>query len=454
MRRLSAGVICLVSVALLLACGRTNARPAPVPTPAPSEAPTPNPPPARLVQTPLWPAPGTALADLRGHSLTEAYRPLRLNGRVVTPVRMRQGIIYVREESGAVYLDAVSSGRGGISPLPSPQLLYRLPLTVGQSWTIPVSYPGSGSAQITSRVLEIAELETAIGLRQVVVLEVRSTGETMGPATERWVPGLGLLSFQSSAKGGWDAVRTAEGEAKWSPSVGRLGPNLTAWIQDDNQKVAIIAEDGRQLHVAEHVTWRTSFWWSRNGERDLLVRNDHPSNYGLYLTFALRYDPGQRELVPVAWEWPSLAVSNLNGLVQVTSEGVWVYTEPQRYPARVSRFRWSEERLAFRAGEADISLIRAESAEAFARRIVSPPPLPEADFAAMFTDPKQGTEIWKSLVAKGWSTAGGGEIQPVAGSADRFLIRDKTGPTAISAEIQLRKGALDWEIASFKIVEP
>lgn len=55
-------------------------------------------------------------------------------------------------------------------------------------------------------MLEIAELETPVGRRQVVVLEVRSSGETMGPATERWVPGLGLLSFQSGAKGSRDAL--------------------------------------------------------------------------------------------------------------------------------------------------------------------------------------------------------------------------------------------------------
>lgn len=376
--------------------------------------------PAQLPALPLWGEPGLHLVREQGRRGSAfAYAPLDLLGTTLQPVRLRQGTAYVRVEGDAVYLHGVNSIRGGFSLLAEPALLHRLPVQVGDIWTVRI--PGPMGDGYTYTVAAIEPVETPGGVRQAARIEVTRNGWSAG--TEWWVPGYGLVGYTDGSFS-WRAERELMLEPELPAVIGRLAPGMQALLWDDGDEYWITTLDGKQeLFRAPDVYWRSWYDWADAGEHDLLAHTLYPGSWGIYRFTAFRYDPEEGRFRQLDW------VSEAGTVQAVAGDGGWGpggafhHEDFLGYPTRIQVYRFDGE--AMRADPAEEQVFRARSEMDFIRRLMGPPLLREADIVAMFRDPATAEGVLgllQELHAGGYT--GPDSIKPMEGTPGAFLVTE------------------------------
>lgn len=417
--------------------------------PAEGSAPAPAQPPSTLADVslarlPLWGRPGLHLAKAdAGAGPAYAYAPVEMLGTTLQPVRLRQGTAYFRVEGDAVYLHGVETPRGGFSALPEPQLVHRLPVRAGDTWTI--HFPGLMGDRFTYTVEAIEPVETPTGEQPAVRVAVAA--EDGSGAVEWWVPGYGLVSY-ADAYVSWRAERELNREPEWPAAVGRPAPGWQALLWDDGNQYWITTSDGKQelFRVADSY-WRSYYGWAQAGEYDLLTHYLYPGSWGVGRFSAFRYSEQAGQFQQLNW------ISSAGTTPQVVGDGGWGTTgtftlwDFTGYPTRVYVYRFDGE--AMRSDPGEERMVRARSPEAFVRRFFNPPPLNEADARAMFRDPGLYEEARQIIRELGIPvTVGVGAIAPVDGNPNAFIVGD--GDQLVLVEVEM--GEADFLFTRFELL--
>jgi len=398
----------------------------------------------QLPALPLWGEPGLHLTlerAARGYAYT--YAPVELLGMTLQPVRLPQGVAYMRVEGDAVYLHGTETTRGGFSLLEEPVLLHRLPLRAGDTWSI--EFPGIVGQRYTYTVEAVEPVGTPAGERPAARIAVTRGGEL--DSTEWWVPGYGLVSYATRWQS-WGAERELALDPQLPSAVGRPAPDMQAILWDDGDNYWITTVDGeRELFRVSDSYWRSWYGWADAGEFDLLQHTLYPGSWGIYRFTAYRWDPEEGSFRQIDW------VSSAGTTWAVAGDGGWGPDGFFRlhdftgYPSRVLTFRFDGE--AMRADPAEEVVIRARSAEDFVDRLFDAPPLEDADILAMFRDPATGEQALKLLrEMHPHGPMGFATVRPVEGNPGTFLVTD--GDTRLIVEVE--RGEHDYEITRFERV--
>lgn|GEM_PF-3484000 len=422
-----------------------------VPTPVPSTPDVTDPAGAASTEAellpalPLWGRPGLHLTlEQAGRGVAFAYAPVDMLGTTLQPVRLRQGTAYFRVDGDAVYLHGVHTTREGYSALPEPALLHRLPLRVGDTWSI--EFPGMVGDRYTYAVEGIEPVGTPGG--EQLAARIVVTGSHGHDGTEWWVPGYGLVSYADRYQS-WMAERELALEPRAPGAIGRPAPGMQAILWDDGHNYWITTADGEQeLFRVSDSYWRSWFGWAEAGEYDLLTHTLFPGSHGVFRFSAFRYDPAAGQFRQLDW------ISSAGTSPWAVGDGGWgpggTFTvhDFTGYPTRRYTYRFDGE--AMRSDPALEQEIRARSPEAFVRRFFDAPPLGAADMLAMFRDPATGeraVQVMQELYPHG--PIGLATITPVEGSPLAFLIEDRG--TRLLVEVD--EGPTDFQITRFERLE-
>lgn len=304
-----------------------------------------------LPAKPIWPEPGAHFADEAGHGLAHAYTPFLLKGRAVVPVLTPERPILISQDGDKVYLVGTHSLRGGIDLLPEPQLLYRLPLTVGQEWAITFD-PSDRQEMYTYQVSAITEGDTPAGKQPLVTVEV--SGKSIQPRTQVWAPGYGLIQQGIAGKTTYTATKLMKEEPKPFPAVGHPTPEMIAIFVDAGPDEVLIDSTGKELGRIPMPGVRDSVFWQRVGEVEFAWQASPVSAMSVAWS-AYAYDAGQFKRVRWTapdWNQPYLPVSydskkGDRSNVEIKPDGTILYQGTGALTGKTYVYRWDSKALAF-----------------------------------------------------------------------------------------------------------
>lgn len=356
MDRTRRSALLLLLLASLVGCtgNQQHAAPAPHGEAAASE-PSPVTPPAlppALASRPLWPEPGVRLATAGGY-VVRSYLPFGFKGRMVRPVSTPQGTLLTTQDGDAVYLLGTAPGGGGVILLPEPQLLYRIPLTVGQEWRIQFRVE-SATWTTAYAVTEVGEAETPAG--KLPVVRVR-TGSSDGPSTEEtWAPGFGLVTVTQAGKVTYAAEAMMKEEPQVFEAVGRLDSSTTALLVDAGEVQLVLDATGQELHRVPVRGIRERFFWQPVGRTELLIKSSPVSGiHSVWIAYAYRNGAFHR----VKWlsadeeaaEITATYSGKDGGLISPVFQpgGALLYRPPGATEQQGRTFQWESDSSVFRA---------------------------------------------------------------------------------------------------------